>query len=77
VVKIADRVDDNWSFLQGTLPDGVEVLDFFHASEHLRSPLPTAMPPARRSTATRRSRKRCATRRCRQGDPCPRTPGDR
>lgn len=37
MVKIADWVDDNWSCLADELPDGVEALDFFHASEHLHA----------------------------------------
>lgn len=35
VVKLADGIDDNWSFLTNELPAGEEVLDFFHATEHL------------------------------------------
>lgn len=35
VVKLADGIDDNWSFLANELPGGEEVLDFFHATEHL------------------------------------------
>lgn len=42
VVKIADGVDDNWSFLHDELPDGDEALDFFHASEHLHAALAAA-----------------------------------
>lgn len=42
VVKIADGVDDNWSFLTDELPDGVEALDFFHASEHLHAAVAAA-----------------------------------
>lgn len=42
VVKLADGVDDNWSFLAGELPDGVEALDFFHASEHLHAAVAAA-----------------------------------
>jgi hypothetical protein len=54
VVKLADGVDDNWSFLAGEVPDGVEALDFFHASEHLRrSPPLTATGPPRRATVTK------------------------
>jgi hypothetical protein len=34
LAKIADAGGDNWEFL-GTLPDGPEILDFFHATEHL------------------------------------------
>jgi hypothetical protein len=42
LVKIADGVDDNWSFLADELPPGVEALDFFHASEHLHDAIAAA-----------------------------------
>jgi len=43
LVKIADGARDNWSFLGGeTLPAGVEVLDFYHAAEHLNAALAAA-----------------------------------
>lgn len=42
VVKLADGVDDNWSFLTGELPAGAEALDFFHAGEHLHAALAAA-----------------------------------
>jgi hypothetical protein len=35
VVKIADGARDNWTFLDGELPSGECVLDFYHASQHL------------------------------------------
>lgn len=35
LVKIADGAKDNWEFLGSALPAGVEVLDFYHAAEHL------------------------------------------
>lgn len=35
VVKVADGAKDNWRFLAEQLPDGEEVLDFYHACEHL------------------------------------------
>ena len=35
VVKIADGAKDNWSFLTRVLPEGVELIDFYHAAEHL------------------------------------------
>jgi hypothetical protein len=53
VVKIADGVDDNWSFLHGALPEGVEVLDFFHASEHLHAAVAAAYGDATRETQFR------------------------
>jgi len=36
LVKVADGAKDNWTFLDGTLPDGESVLDFYHAAEHLK-----------------------------------------
>jgi hypothetical protein len=42
LVKVADGAHDNWTFLSGTLPDGVEVLDYFHAVEHLSRALSAA-----------------------------------
>lgn len=41
VVKIADGAKDNWTFLE-TLADGPEILDFFHAAEHLHEGLDAA-----------------------------------
>ena len=35
VVKIADGAKDNWTFLTRVLPEGVELIDFYHAAEHL------------------------------------------
>jgi hypothetical protein len=35
VVKIADAAHDNWSFLGKEIPEGAEIIDFFHAAEHL------------------------------------------
>jgi hypothetical protein len=37
-VKITDAGSDNWEYL-ATLPPGPEILDFFHATEHLASAL--------------------------------------
>ena len=42
VVKVADGAPDNWSYLGETLPFGVEVLDFYHATEHLGAVLGAA-----------------------------------
>lgn len=38
VAKIADAGGDNWAFLE-TLAEGPNILDFFHATEHLASAL--------------------------------------
>jgi hypothetical protein len=42
LVKAADGALDNWTFLHDELPDGYEVVDFFHAAEHLSDALATA-----------------------------------
>jgi hypothetical protein len=42
VVKVADGTPDNWSYPGETLPFGVEVLDFYHATEQLGTALRTA-----------------------------------
>lgn len=39
LVKLADGAADNWTFLAGALPEGVEIIDFFHAAEHLNGAL--------------------------------------
>ena len=35
LVKIAEGAKDNWTFLGQVLPEGTELIDFFHAAEHL------------------------------------------
>lgn len=42
VVKLADGAADNWTFLSKQLPKGVEIIDFFHAAEHLDAALGAA-----------------------------------
>jgi hypothetical protein len=42
IAKIADGADDNWTYLSEVIPDGVEVIDFFHACEHLNGALGAA-----------------------------------
>lgn len=39
LVKLADGAEDNWTFLSQQLPEGIEILDFFHAAEHLNGAL--------------------------------------
>lgn len=39
LVKLADGAEDNWTFLSQQLPEGIEILDFFHAAEHLNAAL--------------------------------------
>jgi hypothetical protein len=53
IVKLADGVDDNWTFLSDELPDGVEVLDFFHATEHLHAAVAAAYGDGTRETQYR------------------------
>jgi len=38
LAKIADAGGDNWEYL-GSLPEGPQILDFFHATEHLADAL--------------------------------------
>ena len=35
LVKLADGAKDNWTYLGKTLPEGVEVVDFYHGAEQL------------------------------------------
>ena len=42
LVKLADGARDNWDYLSGELPEGIEVIDFYHAAEHLRLALSEA-----------------------------------
>ncbi len=42
LVKAADGANDNWSFLHSELPAGDEVVDFFHAAEHLNAAVAAA-----------------------------------
>lgn len=43
VVKLADGAKNNWKYLGGKeLPKGVELLDFYHAAEHLSKALAAA-----------------------------------
>ncbi|MCA1606548.1 MAG: hypothetical protein LC775_14020 [Acidobacteria bacterium] len=37
LVKLADGAKDNWSYLGAILPQGIEIIDFYHASEHLKA----------------------------------------
>ena len=37
VVKVADGARDNWDYLHRMAIKGIEVLDFYHASEHLKA----------------------------------------
>lgn len=39
LVKLADGARDNWDYLSEHLPAGIELVDFYHAVEHLRAAL--------------------------------------
>jgi len=42
VVKVADGAKDNWTYLSKEVPAGTELVDFFHAAEHLKKAFDTA-----------------------------------
>jgi hypothetical protein len=43
VVKLADGAKDNWRYLcKKEMPEGIEILDFYHAAEHLNAALEAA-----------------------------------
>ncbi|HKZ19418.1 MAG TPA: hypothetical protein VJQ57_04845, partial [Acidimicrobiia bacterium] len=42
LVTVADGTRDNWEYLDGEFPEGVPVVDFYHAAEHLRAALVVA-----------------------------------
>lgn len=42
LVKLADGARDNWNYLCNELPPGVELIDFYHAAEHLKAALDEA-----------------------------------
>lgn len=39
LVKLADGARDNWTYLEQELPEGISMVDFYHATEHLESAL--------------------------------------
>lgn len=54
LVKVADGAVDNWEFLSSSvLPAGEEVVDFFHASEHLHAAVAAAYGDGTRDTRHR------------------------
>lgn len=54
LVKVADGAADNWEFLSsGALPAGEEVVDFFHASEHLHAAVAAVYGDGTRETQYR------------------------
>ena len=42
VAKVADGTRDNWDYLSTTLPEGPEIVDFYHAADHLHGALAAA-----------------------------------
>jgi hypothetical protein len=42
VAKVADGAKDNWTYLHEQVPEGPEVVDFYHAAEHLNAALGAA-----------------------------------
>jgi hypothetical protein len=54
LVKVADGAADNWEFLGSSkLPQGEEVVDFFHAAEHLHAAVAAAYGDSTRETQYR------------------------
>ena len=53
IVKAADGAIDNWRFLHEEVPEGEEVVDFFHAAEHLHAALTAAYGVATLETRRR------------------------
>lgn len=54
MVKVADAAADNWDFLASSkLPEGEEVIDFFHAGEHLHAAVAAAYGDGTRETQYR------------------------
>jgi hypothetical protein len=53
MVKLADAVADNWTFLTADLPAGDEAIDFFHATEHLHAAIAAAYGDGTRETTFR------------------------
>ncbi len=42
LVKVADGAKDNWAYLSKVLPAGTQLVDFFHAAQHLKNVFDTA-----------------------------------
>jgi len=58
LLKLADGVVDNWTFLAGQLPPGEELIDFFHASEHVHEAIASVYGDATLETQFRSHRLR-------------------
>jgi hypothetical protein len=53
VVKLADAARDNWEFLDQEVPVGVDLIDYYHATEHLHAALAAAYGDGARETRFR------------------------
>lgn len=62
LLKLADAVFDNWSFLSKRLPPGEELIDFFHAAEHLHAGIAAVYGDATLETQFRSHKLRVALR---------------
>jgi hypothetical protein len=62
LVKLADGARDNWTYLSEQLPEGVELVDFYHATEHLSAALEVAYGVRRAKTHSEFERLRHALR---------------
>jgi hypothetical protein len=58
LLKLADAVVDNWTFLSHELPPGEELIDFFHAAEHLNAAIASVYGDATLETQFRSSKLR-------------------
>ena len=60
LIKLADAVVDNWTFLSKSLPAGEELIDFFHAGGHVHEAIASVYGDATLETQFR-ARKLCET----------------
>ncbi len=67
VIKVADGANDNWTYLEDTLPQGECVLDFYHASEHLYAAMEAIYGKGDARTTTQHARYRVILRDDEQG----------
>jgi len=58
LLKLADGVVDNWTFLADELPPGEELIDFFHASEHVHEAIASVYGDATLETQFRSAKLR-------------------
>jgi len=62
LLKLADGVFDNWTFLSAQLPPSAELIDFFHACEHLHAAIAAVYGDATLETQHRAKKLRDALR---------------